>query len=61
MRLVDTGRALNVHASTMPVSPMPPTVAQNRPVGSLGVTSRTDPSAIRIVIDSMWSPQDPSM
>ena len=46
--------------STMPVSPTPPTVAQNSSdSGPSGVSVRTWPSAVSRSIDSTWLPKEP--
>ena len=64
MRLVSTGSRRSVASSTIPVSPIPPTVAQNSSTwpGSAadGPTSTTEPSASRSRSDSTDEPNEPS-
>jgi hypothetical protein len=60
MRLVSIGISRIVASSMSPVSPMPPTVAQNSAGWCRGPITAVDPSASTMVIDSMCLPIDPS-
>src|SRR6266545_3227771 len=59
---VSTGFSRIVAPSTTPVSPIPPTVAQNRSASVPdGCSVRTTPSAPSRSSDSRWLPNEPSM
>ena len=60
IRLVSIGIRRNVASRMIPVSPMPPTVAQNRSGSRSGPTSTTVVSASIIRIRRTWLPNDPS-
>lgn len=60
MRLVSIGISEMVASRITPVSPMPPTVAQNSSGRCWGPTTTCEPSASSMVSDSTWLPKEPS-
>jgi len=60
IRLVSMGSKRMVASRITPVSPMPPTVAQNNSGRRSGPTITCEPSASSIVSEVMWLPNEPS-
>ena len=60
MKRVSTGMSWNVASTIMPVSPMPPTVAQKTSGVPSGVTVNVSPPPVSRVIDSTLLPKVPS-